>query len=325
MQALSKSKNIRIEEITVDDNKNQFDIIHYPYFDPFFLTLPFKSPVPTVVTIHDLIPLRLKKYYPAGIKGKIKWEIQKRVIRTASHICTDSFSSKEDIKKYLAICDERISVVYGGVDEVYYLPISQKIMDETAKKYNIIEKFILYVGDINYNKNIPGLLTAFSQIIQKENIDLILVGPAFTQKTVELDEIKQKIKDLSLGEKVKLVNYVSNMELRSLYKLASLYVQSSFAEGFGLSVLEAMASGCPVVSSRETSLKEICADVVVPINPYDETNISEGIIKALKDETLRNKNIQKGIAQAKKFTWEDAALKTEEIYLRVLAQYEKQE
>lgn len=320
---LRKNKNIHIVEIPLGHNTDQFDIIHYPYFDPFFLTLPFNHSRPTVVTVHDLIPLKLSGHYPVGIKGKIKWELQKRALKNATHICTDSYSSEEDIKKYLGIEESKISVVYGGVNESFYLPVSQKTIEETAKKFSIDRNFILYVGDINYNKNIPGLLTAFSQVVQNENIDLVLVGPAFIRETVELEEIKKRISDLSLEKRVKLIDYVSDTHLRCLYRMASVYIQPSFAEGFGLPVLEAMASGCAVVSSVETSLKEICGESAVEINPYDTDNIAEGIKVVLTDKTLRERNIQKGMLQAKKFTWEDAAKKTGDIYFRILQKNEK--
>src|SRR5690606_743268 len=148
------------------------DIIHYPYFDPFFLTLPLKKRVKTIVTVHDLTPLVFPDAFPAGIKGKLSWQVQKYSLKSASAIIADSEASKKDIIRLTGIDSNKIHVVYLAAGEEFErLQLSDTRNKELRKKYKLPENFLLYVGDVTWNKNLPRLLDA----IEEANVPLVMI------------------------------------------------------------------------------------------------------------------------------------------------------
>ena len=234
----------------VSDNT---DLVHYPYFDPYFLTLPLQKPHPVVVTVHDLIPLVFPQEFPSGVRGQIKWQIQKVSLRGSSRVIADSHSSKKDITKITGLHPAKIDVIYLAPAAIFRQILQKEILNRILKQYSLPEHFILYVGDVNWNKNIPGLLHAYA-IYKKANpsldIQLVLVGKAFRNDALHENQIIQKlIHDYGIERNVIIPGYVSESDLACIYNLAICLVQPSFYEGFGFPVLEAMACGCPVVCS----------------------------------------------------------------------------
>jgi glycosyltransferase involved in cell wall biosynthesis len=290
------------------------DLVHYPYFDLFFLTLPFKKEKPTVVTIHDVIPLVFPKNYPTGLRGALKFQGQKLSLRNVRAVVTDSENSKRDIFKYLNYPLEKIHVVPLAPASHFKVIKDESLLDKTRKKYNLPEHFVLYVGDVNYNKNLLGLIKAFAGL--KGEISLVLVGKAFLEDNLpETKAISQLIKKLEIEKKVIRLGWLPNEDLVNIYNLASVYCQPSFYEGFGLPVLEAMSCGCPVVCSKTSSLPEICGSAALMVDPENVDDMIKGLQKAIENkEGLR----KKGLAQAKKFSWSKVALKTYEIYQKLV-------
>ncbi len=298
------------------------DIIHYPYFDPFFLTLPVKKIKPTIVTVHDLIPIAYPEHFKKGLRGNIKWQIQRLALSGVNQVITDSKASKSDIAKFTSIPDDKIHVIYLAPDDIFRPIKEASLRLAVADKYRLPDKFFLYVGDINWNKNIVGLLRAFSEYILLSNdktISLFLIGKAFLDNTLaEAIEINQTIARLHLENRVVKLGFVPDRDLPVIYNLASVYVQPSRAEGFGLPVLEAMASGCPVVSSQATSLKEIAG----PSIPAD-INDSQSTAMALK--TALDLNLkewrQKAFDWVKQFSWKYVAKQTAAVYAKIISEH----
>jgi len=317
------------------------DLIHYPFFDPFFLTLPLKKTKPTVVTIHDVIPLVFPEHFPAGIRGTIKFQIQKFSLRNVKAIITDSENSKNDLFKYLNYPKEKIFMVPLAPAEDFKVIKDKNLLKKIKERCQLPENFILYVGDVNYNKNVSGLIRAFAQIEHRtENIEhrlkLVLVGKAFLDENLkETKAILQSIKNLSLrsrtlfltgarnnslkfNKEVIRLGWVPQEDLVGIYNLATVYCQPSFYEGFGLPVLEAMACGCPVVAANTSSLPEIYGEAAVRIDPYDINNMAEGIRKVIGDKVIRNTLRKKGLKWVKNFSWDKVARKTYEVYQKVV-------
>ncbi len=290
------------------------DLIHYPFFDPFFLTLPFKKSRPTIVSIHDVIPLIFPEHYPAGLRGSLKLQVQKFSLKGVRAIITDSENSKKDVFKYLNYPKNKIYVVHLAPAKEFKLIKNQQALRAVKNKYQLPEKFVLYVGDVNYNKNIPGLIKALTGL--KEKMSLVLVGKAFKDESLkETQEIIQLINSLKLNKKVRRLGWIPDKDLVAVYNLASVYCQPSFYEGFGLPVLEAMACGCPVVAANNSSLPEICGQTAVMVDPYNLDEIIKGLNKALeKKEELK----AKGFQQVKKFSWQKTAQETYEVYQKVV-------
>ena len=319
VDALNKGKEVKLV-----GNIGDADLVHYPYFDLFFLTLPLSKPKSTVVTIHDVIPLIYPEHYKQGIKGWLKFQMQKRSLKNVDAIITDSETSKKDILRFLDVPQDKIHIIHLAPSPSFK-KIAQKnsVLPRTVEKYNLPEKFILYVGDVNYNKNIPGLLHAFKILsnhptIQSSNLKLVLVGGAFQNKTLtETQNIFELINRLKLEDKVIITGFVPGQDLVCLYNLATVYCQPSFYEGFGLPVLEAMKCGCPVVAGKTQSLVEIAEGAALFVNPKDPNNISDGLLKVLSDQTTKTILIKQGIVHVKKFSWEKTAQETIDVYKKI--------
>lgn len=294
------------------------DLVHYTYYDPFFLTLPLAQTSPFVVTVHDLIPLVYPEAFPRGVRGELKWLLQKKALENASRILTDSKASKTDIHNIIGFKSEKIDVVYLAPSPVFKKITDKKLLRDVKQRYSLPKKFILYVGDVNWNKNIPGLLDAFAEVSKTfQDINLILVGKSFLDNQLpEVTVINNKIHELHVENSIKKLGFISDEHLSALYSLATVYVQPSFAEGFGFPVLEAMACGCPVVTSRTSSLSEIAGPSVL-VDPNDASSIANGMMTVLRSKNY-NKLSQLASSWAKKFTWDRVAKETIATYERAL-------
>lgn len=291
------------------------DLVHYPYFDPFFLTLPVIKPHPTVVTVHDLIPHVFPEHFRAGLRGMIKWQVQRLSLGRAMRVITDSDSSKADIIRIAGISPDTIDVVRLAPASGFRRVTDKALLRAVTEKYKLPERFILYVGDINWNKNIHGLLKAFQSVMRQAlSVKLVLAGIAFVDRSPESDAIGESIDALGIRGEVIMPGFVPLNDLPALYSLASVYVQASHYEGFGLPVLEAMASGCPVISSHASSLSEIAGPAVL-IDPNNPEDLATRLREALNMSTkTRQTLIRKGILWAKRYSWELVAHQTVRSY-----------
>jgi len=316
-EELEKRKDITLIPFKKKNSIPNADLIHYPYFDPFFLTLPLIKKIPTVVTVHDMIPLVFPNGFKKGFKGEVKWQIQKYSLKKAHRIITDSASSKKDIEKIVGVDRNKIDVIYLA-PSIKVNKINNSEKEIIKKKYLLPQKFLLYVGDINYNKNIPNLYRAFSYI--KNKIPLVLVGSSFLNNNLkekkELDYLEKK---LNIEDYLIKIGRVEDIELPYIYSLAFAYIQPSLYEGFGLPVVDAMLSGCPVIVSKTSSLNEISARNAVFVNPNQPEDISSGIDKLIsynKEELKRM--IDEGKKEVEKFSWKKTADETIQSYKNAL-------
>ncbi|MFH2019537.1 MAG: glycosyltransferase family 1 protein [bacterium] len=295
---------------------HKIDLLHYPYFEPFFLTLGFFHLHPFIVTIHDLIPLKYPTHCKPGVRGNFKWKIQKLLIKRAAHIITDSSASSVDIQKILSIPPRKISVIPLAPS---FLRSTVKINDSVRAEYKLPSRFALYVGDVNWNKNIPGLIREFSRL-ENNTLHLVLVGKAFTASppTPELLSIKEAIVKSGVEHKIHILGYVPNHHLPAIYCLATLYIQPSFDEGFGFPLLEAMSSSCPVISSNRGSLPEVGGRAVQYFDPGKPGDLSEKISLLSRSPSLREELIARGHTQLKKYSWDQTAKLTHEVYEKIL-------
>lgn len=298
-----------------DSLREEIDIVHYPYFEPFFLTLPLFPKNKTVVTVHDLTPLVFPDHFKAGLRGKVKWQIQKRGIKNADAIIADSISSKKDIIKYAGISESKVGVVYLAAGSEFRVIDSKLKLEEIRKKYNLPKKFALYVGDATWNKNLPRLIKAVSRI----NVPLVMAGKALIEE--KFDKQNPWNKDLVEVQNLARANknilrpgFVPSEDLVLLYNAATLFIMSSVYEGFGLPVLEAMGCGCCVVTSREGSIPEIAGEACKYVDAYNVDNISQGISAVFNSKSLQQELSKKGLIQSKKFTWQKTAEGTMKVY-----------
>jgi glycosyltransferase involved in cell wall biosynthesis len=293
--------------------------VHFPYFEPFFLALPIYKKFKTVVTVHDLTPIVFPQAFPRGIKGEIKWQMQKFSLKRADAVITDSESSKKDIQKYAGVKENKIHVVYLAAGEGFRKLEAGSWKLEIEKRYGLPEKFALYVGDVTWNKNLPRLIDAAKKI----QIPLVMVGKSLVSedydKTNPWNADLNRVNELTKNDSnILKLGFVSDEELVQLYNLATVFVMPSLYEGFGLPILEAMACGCPVVTSKEGSIPEVAGAAAFYVDAYDVANIADGLNKMMANEEFRREHIRKGLENVKKFSWKNTASDTTKIYERVI-------
>ncbi len=283
---------------------HDFDIVHdLSQISPFLFSSHFKK----ILTIHDLTPILFSETY-----GLIHVFLQKHVLpmtlKNIDMIITVSEHSKQDIINHLKIPEEKIKVIYNGIDG-RFKPL--KKVDDVKEKYDIKSPFILYVGTLEPRKNIPTLINAFYEL-KKNGIlyKLVIVGG----KGWKYKDIYEHVDKLNLQREVIFTGYVSDDDLPKLYNAADLFIYPSLYEGFGFPPLEAMACGCPVITSNTSSLPEVVGDAGMMVDPYDVDEIANAMKRVLLDENLREEMIKKGLERAKKFRWENCADETIRVY-----------
>lgn len=313
-----------LEFANLSEIKNA-DVVHYPLFDLFYHSLPIKRLFPTVVTVHDVIPLLFPDHYPAGIKGRINFILQKMALRSCQYIITDSQISKDDIIQYLGIENRKIKVIPLAADSKFEVLNHDARLLHIKRQYHLPDQFLLYVGDANWVKNLPFLIEGFYQLKRLPefaDVKLVLAGGVFLKNVEninhpELDSLKQVnnlIKAYGLEKCVLRPGQVNTDELAVFYNLAVIYIQPSLYEGFGLPVLESLSCGTPVVSSDKGSLTEVGGQSVLYFDPANIRQFSSLVQTLIKDRSLQEKLSKSGLKQAAKFSWEKVARETKQIY-----------
>lgn len=328
VQALKKIPTVELQEFRDFAEVKDADVIHYPWFDFFFHTLPKRKTIPIVVTVHDVIPLKFKEQYPVGLKGRINLYLQKRALKKSNAIITDSKNSRSDIVKFLHLANEKITVIPLASDKDFKI-LSDARLIHTKRKYNLTDQVLLYVGDANWVKNLPFLIEAFKNLSSRpdcKNLKLVLVGGAFLKNVENIDhpelrsikKVNALIKNYNLDNKIIRVGQIDKNEIIAIYNLATIYIQPSFYEGFGLPILEAMSCGVPVVSSNGGSLPEVGGEAVVYFDPYNINQFESIVVEILENKSLQDKLSRLGLKQAEKFSWEEVAAKTLSVYSHVI-------
>jgi glycosyltransferase involved in cell wall biosynthesis len=299
-------------------NPSGYDLVHYQKFNPFFLSMPFDKKIKSIITIHDLIPLVYPKQYPGGIKGKIIFQIQKMLVKQMDAIITISETSKKDICRFLGIAPEKVKVIYLSADKNFKRLEKSNWEGEIRKKYSLPEKFVLYVGDVNYNKNISTLAEA----VKIAKIPLVIVGKQatevnFDRKHVENRPFARFLDKYGKDKDIKRLGFVNDEDLIKIYNLATIYCQPSFYEGFGLPILEAMACGTPVIAAKNNCHVEIGADAILLADPKSSEDMAKKIKYLLENENERQELIKKGLSRVKEFSWEKMAKETFKVYKNV--------
>ena len=293
-----------------------YNLVHYPYFDPFKLTLP-KTSKPYIVTCHDLIPRAFREHFPVGIKGEIKWQIQKHRLQHADYIICPSHSAKYQILDHIHYSPDKIFTTYEAASPKFR-PHPPEKYNYIYKKYNLPKKFVLFLGDINWNKNIPGLVKACLSL----KYPLVIAGSAAKKEvpnhpwTQDILWLQSKSKELGKqrSKALTLTGFVPDEDLPYLLNAATIYCQPSFSEGFGLPLVQAMQSGTPIAYSQESCLPEIMDFNGEFFDPYKISSIKKALKKLWDNPTLRRQYSTSGLKRAKFFSWQKTALETLWVY-----------
>jgi glycosyltransferase involved in cell wall biosynthesis len=259
----------------------------------------------TVVTIHDLGYLHVPEAHPSGQRRMLdvttRWSAA-----VARHIIVPSNQTRDDLVRFYRTPPGRISVVHHGVD-ARFTPTPDARDSAFRERYDLPNPFVLAVGTIQPRKNLPALAHAMLDVSLGH--DLVIAG----KRGWMADEVMRELQSVGLGTRLRLLDYVPDDDLPALYRHAEVVVQPSRFEGFGMPVLEAMASGTPVIAARGSSLTEIGGDAAVFFD-YDDPDDLPAQIRAVIGDTMAYREISaRSIRWAKTFSWERAARETRQV------------
>lgn len=269
-----------------------------------------KNSVPSVVTIHDLIFMRFPQFYKS-LDRKIYHRKVKYACNSADKIIAISKQTREDIIHYLNINPDKIEVIYQSVSTKFYERFDTNYLDV---KYDLPEKFILAVGNLEHRKNQLAILKAIK--ISNIEVPIVFIG----KPTVYSESLLKFIIENKMNNLVKFLNNVPRNDLAGLYQKAVLSIYLSVFEGFGLPVIESMASGCPVITSNVSCLPETAGKAAILCDPGNIEEIGEKIKLIFESESVRNKLILKGLERAKLFHPEDYSHNLISLYSKILSE-----
>ncbi|MFN2162870.1 MAG: glycosyltransferase family 4 protein [Candidatus Promineifilaceae bacterium] len=290
------------------------DLAHIPYWGG-----PLRSPVPQVVTIHDLTTILVPEYRRT-LQARAYNALVSASARGANHIITDSFASKLDIMDYLGIAEEEITAIYLAAD-VRNKPDENSLVDMAVlRKYDLPDFYVLYLGGYALHKNVTTLILAYSYVAQALGPDYPLVLAGRKPQTVSptFPDYDAYISRLGLQERIRWIGPVDEEDKPVLYRNAEAFVFPSRFEGFGLGPLEAMACGTPVITTNSTSLPEVVGSAAFTVDADDGREMAGAIIASVIEDNLRADLRQKGLEQAARFSWEKTATETALVYDQVL-------
>lgn len=283
--------------LSVEMKKNPPDVLFIPAH-----TLPLIAPKKSVVMIHDLNFYKNPELYPMRQKLYHNFVI-KRDVKKAAHFLVPSKYSKNDLIKLMGVSHQKINVIYHGYDESLFRPI-----DAQSHRSSKLKFYLFYLGRLEAKKNLIRLIRAMALLKNHhlKTVKLVLAG----KPSHGYDEIKKEIEKYQLNNQVVELGYLDEKEVPFWYANARALVFPSFLEGFGMPIIEAQATACPVICSNTKPLPEIGGDGAQYFDPLSEIDMAKKIAAVLKDKSLRQRLIKKGLQNARRFSWRDSARKT---------------
>lgn len=290
-------------------NLQKLDLFHAPHY-----TLPYQLKMPSIVTIHDVIHLRMKGYYSFP-KRAYAYMMIRHACASSKVVIVDSEFGKQELLSVCNIREEKIKVVPLGVHESYFIKSSENDKQTFKEKYKISKPFILYTGSLKPHKNIPVLLSAFRQLSKKHDIHLVFSG----DRLYDQPDLHAFIESNAISNRVIDLGRIEQNELKTAYQSAAAVILPSLYEGFGFSMLEAMASGVPAIGARAASIPEVVGDAGMLFDPKDDQDLARCIDSILSNDTVKAQLIEKGIERAKIFSWKQCVENTLNIYREVVS------
>lgn len=292
--------------------EKNIDLYHIPQNGIGF---PFGSDLNVVTTIHDLIPYVMPETVGSGYLERFLKDMP-NIINKSKGIITVSEYSKKDILRFFPNYPSDNIFVTPLAANKNYKPLNKKTCKAYIKnKYNLSDSFCLYIGGFSSRKNVKGLINSFAKIQKdlKEKYKLVVVGSLRDEGLA----LKNYVEDNNLNDNIIFIGYIPDKDLPIFYNSAELFIYPSLYEGFGLPPLEAMNCKCPVITSNITSIPEVTSNSAILINPYNNDELSDSILKILNNNDLRDEYKNKGYNQSKKFSWENTANLTFEAYKKI--------
>lgn len=278
-----------------------------------------------VVTVHDIIPWLFRAdhaaYWP---RAPLSYDYRRRLrdVACADAIIVPSEHTRRDLTRHLGIPSERVTVTPEAVDGRFAPVRDEARLGAVRRAYGLPDVFVLYVGGYySARKNIHGLLEAYRRFLREPGtapVKLVLAG-ARAARGIMADALRRSLADPLLRDQVVTTDFVADEDMPALYSAATIFAYPSFYEGFGLTVLEAMACGTPVVTSEGSSLGELVGEAAVRVDPRDPDAVSSALLALWRDPALRARLAEAGRARSSAFSWRRTAEQTLAVYEQVFA------
>lgn len=288
-------------------------VAHVPYWGA-----PLQSPIPLVVTVHDLTTLLVPEYRRSP-GARLYNALVSASARGAGHVITDSVASKLDIIEHLGIPEARVTAIYLAAGPQYH-PDNGSLLDMAVlRKYDLPDFYVLYLGGYELHKNVTTLLLAYTYVGQAfgQEYPLVLAGRKPDKSSPVFPDYDDYIRQLRIEEYVRWIGFVDEEDKPVIYRNAETFVFPSRYEGFGLPLLEAMACGVPVVTTDTSSLPEVVGDAGFTVDPDDARAMAGAIIPTLIEPELAADLSRRSRARAADFSWEKTAAETLLVYDRL--------
>jgi glycosyltransferase involved in cell wall biosynthesis len=271
---------------------------------------PLLITCPSVLTVHDLTTLLTPDHHTVARRSYLRWMIP-RACRRADAIIAVSESTRDDLVEQLEIPGEKISVVYLGVSKTFRPIKDPEELLRVRRKYNLPEKFILYVGLIEPRKNLDTLIAAYeaAEDVHRE-VSLVLAGSLGWR----YQPLLSRIRSSKVARRIFMPGYIKSEDLAAVYGASSLFVYPSLYEGFGLPILEAMACGTPVITSNISSMPEVAGEAALLIDPHSPSDLASAMRRVLAEPAVSSSLSERGKLRAQSFTWDETARKTRQVY-----------
>ncbi|MCX7049877.1 MAG: glycosyltransferase family 1 protein [Candidatus Sumerlaeota bacterium] len=291
------------------------DILH-----SLFPVTPLFCQIPTLVTVHDLQALMVPEFTGHRILPlKRAYDIfyrwaYPRAIRQARYLIADSHSTRRDMASLIPESRSNTIVIYPGLDEKFGEPVDEVTLRQVNEKYQLPERFILYLGSTRPNKNLPAMIQAFHHMREQyeELKDFYFVLVVAADRFFE--DCRRLIKKLRLQKRMRVYKQISELEKRCFYERASALFQVTKYEGFGLPVLEAQVCGLPVLCARHGALPEIAGEGAFVTSPDDQDEIARKMRQLLTDADVRDTLQKAGRRNVQRFTWVQTARSIKMMY-----------
>ena len=291
------------------------DLAHVPYWAP-----PLSSPAPIVVTIHDIIPVLMPEYQ-RGRAARVYTALVSAAARGVTLVLTDSDASARDIQQHLGLPAEKVRTIYLAAGPAYQPTGDWRVDDPIREKYGLQEGYVFYAGGFDRRKNLRALLSAWTWPAGSigQSYPLVIAGKLPTPDGEMFEDLPALARELEVADTVKFIGPVDEADKPALYRGATVFAYPSRYEGFGLPPLEAMASGVPVVTTTGGSLPEVVESAGYLLPPDDTRNFGAAIITIVVEPQVHDDLRARGLAQARKFSWEKTARETAAAYMAAKA------
>lgn len=278
-------------------------------------TSALTTKVPLLLTLHDIIYLEQLNFKGTAYQNfgnMYRKMIVPKIVKKSKYIITVSHFEKETIKEKLRVPDEKIKVIYNAVNPKFRTGFEDAEIEHFKKKYNLPEKFILFLGNTAPKKNTKNVIAAYIQYCQNTSNSVPLVILDYDKNLVEAE--LNRCNQSELFKNFVFPGFVKSDEMPLIYSAAYLFLYPSLRESFGLPILEAMACGTPVITSSTSSMPEVGGDAALYVDPYDINDITQKLMHALDNETDYQTHLQNGIKRAQMFSWKNSAKDLLSIY-----------